>query len=239
MSLLTPDRTRYDLNFRLNDIPVRVHPGFWIVHGVIGATTATGIGAWAFFLWIACAFVSIVIHELGHVLAGRQFGARGEIVLTVFGGHAGASADLGERSHRIIVYLSGPAAQLLLAGTLALVCSTFRLGPWAALPPPPQYPVMPQPSAEAGNPADAAKAREFQEEYVRASQEYMQTLMAHFFSPAVLAVVMLVGINIGWGLFNLIPIPPLDGGRVLMELIGRHPDGDHKPWELDPDWWKR
>src|SRR5438552_4045040 len=98
MSLLTPDRTRYDVNFRLNDIPVRVHPGFWIVHGVIGAVTASGAGAWAFAAWIACAFVSVVIHELGHVLAGRHFGARGEIVLTVFGGHAGASADLNQRS---------------------------------------------------------------------------------------------------------------------------------------------
>src|SRR5262245_23215813 len=177
MSLLTPDRTRYDLNFRLNDIPVRVHPGFWIVHGIIGFMTAGGIGVWAFFLWIACAFLSIIIHELGHVLAGRHFGARGEIVLTVFGGHAGASADLEERSQRVMVYLSGPGAQLIFAGTIALVCSTFRLGPWTPLPPSPQYPAMPQPTAEAGNPADADKMREFQEQYLRVSQEYMHSLM--------------------------------------------------------------
>src|SRR5260221_9094201 len=105
MSLITPDRTRYDVNFRLNDIPVRVPPGFWIVQGVVGAMFARGVGLWGFFLWVGCAFVSIIIHELGHVLAGRGFGSHGEIVLTVFGGHAGDSADLNERPQRIMVYL--------------------------------------------------------------------------------------------------------------------------------------
>src|SRR5262249_58015449 len=103
MSLLTPDRTRYDLNFRLNDIPVRVHPGFWVVHGIIGFMTAGGIGVWAFFLWIAGGFVSIIIHELCHVLAGRHFGARGENVLKVFGRAARATAGPLERSPRGVV----------------------------------------------------------------------------------------------------------------------------------------
>ena len=29
-------KTRFDLNFRLGDIPVRVHPFFWIVTAILG-----------------------------------------------------------------------------------------------------------------------------------------------------------------------------------------------------------
>ncbi|MFO0631172.1 MAG: site-2 protease family protein [Polyangiales bacterium] len=31
---------------------------------------------------------------------------------------------------------------------------------------------------------------------------------------------MLVSVNVAWGLMNLLPIPPLDGGHVLLELMG-------------------
>jgi membrane-associated protease RseP (regulator of RpoE activity) len=73
------------------------------------------------------------------------------------------------------------------------------------------------------------------------SNEYAQKLWGHFSSPAVVAVIMLLVINFGWAVVNLVPIPPLDGGRVLMEWIGHHPHGgdDYRPWEVDADWWKR
>ncbi|MFO0630757.1 MAG: site-2 protease family protein [Polyangiales bacterium] len=32
---------------------------------------------------------------------------------------------------------------------------------------------------------------------------------------------MLVSVNVAWGLMNLLPIPPLDGGHVLLEFRAR------------------
>jgi Zn-dependent protease len=37
----------------------------------------------------------------------------------------------------------------------------------------------------------------------------------------VLAVRDLLWVNVAWGLFNLLPIPPLDGGQALREALGR------------------
>ena len=65
-------------------------------------------------LWIICVFVSILIHEMGHVLMGRLFGAEGHIVLYSFGGLAIGSKRLADRWQRIAVSFAGPLAQFIL-----------------------------------------------------------------------------------------------------------------------------
>ena len=43
-------------------------------------------------IWVACVFLSILLHEFGHIWAGRLFGSDGYIVLYSFGGLAVNSA---------------------------------------------------------------------------------------------------------------------------------------------------
>jgi membrane-associated protease RseP (regulator of RpoE activity) len=57
--------------------------------------------------------------------------------------------------------------------------------------------------------------------------------------PLAITMMMLMGINIGWPLFNLLPVPPLDGGMVLKEFFDWNLYGNRPPWEQDPNWWKR
>lgn len=38
--------------------------------------------------------------------------------------------------------------------------------------------------------------------------------------PVAFTVAALVAVNIGWGLVNLLPVPPLDGGNVFAESVG-------------------
>lgn len=116
--LLEPAQSPYDLRFRLFGTPVRVSPLFWLVSAIFGWDFAANLGMPYLFLWVVCVFVSILLHEFGHIWAGRAFGSDGEIVLYSFGGLAVGSRDQRQRWQRIVVSLAGPAIQLALFGTL-------------------------------------------------------------------------------------------------------------------------
>jgi stage IV sporulation protein FB len=82
--------TSFDVTFRLGRFPVRVHPLFWLSMALIGLpwfdrSLLLGL------LWVACGFVSILVHELGHALAIRHYGSPASIQLIAFGGLATAS----------------------------------------------------------------------------------------------------------------------------------------------------
>src|SRR5688572_12787579 len=117
MLLIEPEQTAYDWHFSLFGVPVRVSPWFWL---------ASALLSWSFadegMLYVAismgCVFVSILLHEMGHVMVGRVFGSHGHIVLYGFGGLALGSSSLPGRWQRVAVFLAGPAIQLLLFGLL-------------------------------------------------------------------------------------------------------------------------
>jgi Zn-dependent protease len=122
MFLIEPEPTPYDLRFRLFGIDVRVHPFFWLIAALLGwpfFTEEEGGFAWLL-IWIGCVFVSILIHEMGHVVAGRCFGSYGYIILYGMGGLAVGSSRLYKRWQRVVVYFAGPGAQFLLLGLVIL-----------------------------------------------------------------------------------------------------------------------
>lgn len=127
MFLVEPDPTALDLNWRMFGVPVRVHPLFWLITLVLGWGNAGG-QADLLLIWVACVFVSLLNHELGHVFAGLAFGRRGHIVLHSFGGLAVGSSDLASRWQRIMVYAAGPLIQLALYGILWLLAAHFIQG---------------------------------------------------------------------------------------------------------------
>jgi Zn-dependent protease len=170
-------RTPYDLNFWIGDIPVRVHPYFWL---------STELLAWA-----AILLVSILVHELGHVLMGRYFGSRGHIILTGFCGLAVGSSNLPSRGQRIAVYLAGPAAGFLLAAVVVAISWIYNPGITLFL----------------------------------LGQLIHVLIVPERFGvgdippPIVIFIISnLMWVNIFWGLVNLLPIWPLDGGQVSREI---------------------
>jgi Zn-dependent protease len=167
-----PARTQFDLNFRLFGTSVRVHPFFWLITALLGWDVSMGHrhDFLLLILWIACVFVSILVHEFGHVLMGRIFGTRGHIVLYSFGGLAVGSNQLANRWQRIAVSFAGPLAGFLLLGVVWL-------------------------GVRLANP-----------------EEMSQRLRA--------VLIFLEWINLFWGLLNLLPIWPLDGGQISREVFG-------------------
>ncbi len=163
-----PERTPYDLNWRMLGTWVRIHPMFWLFSAILG-WPAMKLGFEFLLLWIACVFVSILIHEFGHILVGRLFGSAGHIVLYSFGGLAIGSNALPNRWQRILVSLAGPFAGFLFLG-LVLMGARLLDNP------------HPSPLVKVG-------------------------------------LHDLLWINLGWGILNLLPIWPLDGGQVSRDLF--------------------
>ncbi len=166
-------RTQFDLNWRMFGIHVRVHPLFWLMALILGWSFSEIYGVTVLLLWVACVFVSVLVHELGHVLMGRVFGSRGHILLYGMGGLAIGSTELPRRWQRIAVLFAGPGAGFLLLGLVYLL-------DW----------------------------------YLEPEQQEPPTRIY-----VVLAFYMLLIINLWWGIMNLLPIYPLDGGQISMELF--------------------
>src|SRR5690349_12975099 len=76
-----PNETRYDFRWRIFGTSVRVHPLFWLMAVILGYDGAIRLGVGFVLAWVVCVFVSILLHEFGHVWMGRLFGSHGHIVL--------------------------------------------------------------------------------------------------------------------------------------------------------------
>jgi Zn-dependent protease len=169
--LMEPERTPYDLNFGVFGVPVRVHPWFWLATALLGAS-ALNEGIAHLLVWVGCVFISILIHELGHVAAYALFGIRSYIVLHSFGGLACGERSAPRRWQRIIVSLAGPLAGFLFLGLIFVVL--FATGPY---------------------------------ERGALSRSLVGEALGDLFF-----------INLVWGLLNLLPIWPLDGGHICREI---------------------
>jgi stage IV sporulation protein FB len=165
--LLEPQRTTFDLNWRMFGTDVRVHPMFWLFSAILGWGWQS-FGIEYLLIWIGCMFVSILVHEFGHVFAGQFFGRESAIVLYAFGGLAVGANHLHRRWERVIVCLAGPAAGFVLFGFVLLF---LLFGPEVRSP-------------------------------------LVQSALS-----------MLWFINLAWGILNLLPIWPLDGGQVSREVL--------------------
>jgi stage IV sporulation protein FB len=122
--LLEPAQTPYDLRWRMFGIPVRVHPLFWLITAILGWSWQR-LGLEYVVFWVVCAFLSILLHELGHVWMGQLFGCHGHIVLYGMGGLAIGSKDFANRWKRIAVSFAGPLIQFIPLGLAWYVSLNF------------------------------------------------------------------------------------------------------------------
>lgn len=204
-----PGPTRYDLNFSVAGIPVRVHPLFWVI------TLMFGIASGSLLLvpiWVVVVFISILIHELGHAFAFRWYGLRSSIVLHGMGGltvpesvsWGGTWANIALRPREeIVISLSGPFAGFLFAAILIAgvtltggSVTTFNLLGFIPLP-------------------------------LNSFVPYGGWLVSEL-------VHQFLWVNIFWGLINLVPVIPLDGGNVARHTLVQYDpyDGVRKSLQL-------
>jgi Zn-dependent protease len=154
-------------HFRILGVPVRVQASFFVIALLLGYSQ--GAGAASIATWLAVVFVSVLMHELGHAMAGRAFGLDPRIELA--GGGGLTSWPLGKNvgpGRSLVISLAGPGVGLAV-GAVVFAASLAGVG---------------------GD------------------------------SPAVYAFVRTVlWVNVGWSIFNLAPIMPLDGGNALRHFL--------------------
>jgi membrane-associated protease RseP (regulator of RpoE activity) len=167
--------------FRLFNIPVRVHFSFLLLALLLGLGVGNLI---LFLLWVAIVFFSILLHEFGHALISRYFGRSPSIELMWSGGVTASSRySLLSYPKEIMVSFAGPLAGFLFGGLVFLISKLV-----GAIPNP-----------------------------------YLNWFISQ-----------LLWVNIGWGVFNLIPIIPLDGGTIMRNLYHwfRSPYDDRTPYKI-------
>ena len=105
------------LRFRLFGVPFEVAPYFWIFSAILGSNVAHGDnGLLRLAIWVACVFVSIVIHEMGHALAARYCGLSPAVLLYTMGGLTVMRGGSLTRPQGVLVSLAGPVAGFALYG---------------------------------------------------------------------------------------------------------------------------
>ncbi len=177
--------TPYDLYFPLFGIEVRITPWFWVAGVFTGFPLLSDRRFDLLLIWIGCLFFSILVHEMGHALAGKMFGWPSDVILYHFGGVTRYFHQVGWTTGRsVAVTFAGPWAGFVLFGIVLAV-------------------------------------------------EFFLVRSGTFINPHVgYTIRILKWINLYWGLINLLPVPPLDGGHISQTLFERYRPRDGLVWSL-------
>lgn len=219
MLLQAPPENEYDLRFDVLGFPVRISWTFWLGAVVFGHGLAQSLDSYfgelspgilpLLLLWVISLLVSILIHELGHALAFRQYGIHSSIVLYHFGGLAIPSSSfmpgqsVGRLGPKQDLWVSAAGPLLQLASALLLIVvvklfgfeiDAFRWMPEALLTVADKITETTNlPGVLDGNPVDSVG---------------LYALLVCYLFPSIL-----------WAFLNLVPVWPLDGGHITRALF--------------------
>jgi Zn-dependent protease len=155
------------MRFKAFKIPVRVDFTFFLMAVVLGYGRRSEPELLAG--WVAVVFCSVLLHEMGHALAGKAFGLTPQIQLYAMGGLTWWSDNKQMSPVRdIVISLAGPFAGFVAGGFAFVLLLAFFINDKSGL----SYKVV----------------RDVFE------------------------------VNVFWGMLNLLPILPLDGGSVLRSI---------------------
>jgi len=184
---------------RLFGIDLEIHFTFLFLLALYAylGLTARGIeGAIAGLVTITLVFVSVVLHELGHSITAQRYGVKvPRIVLLPIGGMAEMASIPKDPRKELMVTINGPLVNFVIAAVIFGVLVIHQ-----------------------GNPLDVAASTvgvmKFFFGVFDANMPYRPwTIDWESFAWGLLTW------NILMGLFNLLPIFPMDGGRIFRALM--------------------
>jgi len=187
-----PPPTRYDLRFSIAGIPVRVHPLFWVIAVLLGSSSSL----LNILIWVAAVFVSILVHELGHALAMRHYGQSSQIILHFAGGLTVPTSTAWGSGWAAVALTQNQEILVSLAGPVAgfsfaglVLAAASVMGGSIVITT--VFGILPFPMAFLPGLGDTVNS----------------------------LIMTLLWVNIFWGLINLVPVHPLDGGNVARFIL--------------------
>ena len=198
MLLAEPPRTRFDVHFKVAGFPVRVQPFFWLAALLLGMSgqRSADSNPSDVLIWVFAMFVSILWHELGHAVLIRRYGWSSRIILYHLGGLAtiesplSYTADYNENEGKTKAHIL-----IALAGPGAgFLLAAVLIGILYA---------------------SNIGFRLMWDSHIGIGWDLSGIPNRRL----VLLLHHLLFINIFWGLMNLLPVYPLDGGQVARELF--------------------
>ena len=188
-----PPATQYDLRFSIAGIPVRVHPLFWLIAILLGSSGDLLLLP----VWVFVLFISILIHELGHALAFRRFGQQSQIVLHFAGGLTIPEPVSWGSGWANVALSRWQETFISLAGPFAgflfaaLVIAVVLISGGSVM-----------------------------TTYLLGFIPLPLSAVIPFGGRLItLLVTLLLWVNVFWGLINLMPVQPLDGGNVARNIF--------------------
>lgn len=203
-------------NFTIFRIPVAVEPMFWLMAFIFGGglsvfSSGDPLGSLiAVGVWIVALFISILVHELGHALISRKVGgATVWIRLTAMCGLAYSQGGNMTKHQRAFMSVMGPGAGFLLLIAIYIL-SVLVIGPsltWDTF----LYSNFIYFTEFLGKFGLSLPYSDFEllKEFIVSP---VSSMKFHIFSSFFM-------INFFWGMINLMPVLPLDGGHIINEYI--------------------
>ncbi len=204
------DLSKLDWKFTLFGIPVRVMATFWLVCVFFSPFSSGNEGPWLFGLlgWSAAMLLTFLAHEFGHALFMRKlYGGTPKIDLGightqngsfVFGGLTTSyTRDVSFGKHAL-TSAAGPLAELASVLVFVVILAFFGV----------RYEIS---TSLFGIPVLTPLAETFTPFAKSPAALYCVYYFAHGF----------IWLGIVWGLFNLVPIFPCDGGQILLAVLGK------------------
>lgn len=198
--------TRGSISFTFFGVPTVIHPSSWLVLLVLGSGVGQIMTLTPILIFTLIGMISLLAHEYGHAFTGLALGGGPcKVEIASMGGVTIYSYPPPTRLRRFATTLAGPAATFLLAVLGSLVMSVHLGVPAAktlvfALTDPLPF-NMPQDLLE---------------------WSYLPIIdsirAGHIGKFGIMCYQLLFSVSVWWGLFNLMPIFPLDGGKLLYHL---------------------
>jgi len=183
------------IRFTIFGVPVEIQPMFWLTGALLGGAAHANSQQelMEVIVFIIIMTISILVHELGHALVGRRLGGgSASITLWGLGGLAYNHGGRFTRSGNFWRVAAGPGAGFAL-GLLVVLMLCIGFGPLDGL--------------------NISSALLFKHLIAEPSDRFITFLSEG--GQRIKIIHDFLWINFWWGVINLLPVLPLDGGRIV------------------------